>query len=80
LRSGRLELEVEFAVAFGLHVLGEMVDALADRAGLDEAQEVRRRPGGLAAHGQQFLGLLEVGDLGAHLAQLDAEALRRSCR
>ena len=85
LRAGQLaqrqpELELELAVALGAHVLGEMVDALADRTGFDEAKEIRRRAGGLAAHQEHFVGLLKIGDLGAHLAQLDAEALAALAR
>ena len=66
----QVEPEAQLAIARGDHVLGEMVDALAHRAGFDEAQKIRGRAGGCPGNDQ--LGLVQVGDLRLGVGYLDA--------
>ena len=68
-----VEFEGEPPVTLGPHVAGEMTDRIADRAGLDEAQEVAGRPAGIAAHEKHFLVGGEIRDFGDHPRQAHAE-------
>ena len=71
--QGQLEVQAQLAVAGGGHVGGVVVDALAHRTGLDELEETRRGAGGAAVDGEQLRAGSELGDLGGHRTEADAE-------
>ena len=54
--------QIERTVAGGAHILGEVIDALANRAGFDELEEFGRRPLGTTLDVQRRDFLVEVRD------------------
>ena len=68
-----VERQVELAVAGDFHAPGEVVDHLADRAFVDEIQELPGRPAGITADEQHFFLRLEVGNFDHDIRQTSAE-------